>query len=497
MPNFNPPKWGGGTTSKDYEMLMEGASPLDEPISLVGHSLTGLTPETIDAVTLPVVEKVRGKIINKVRTLRPQQVTGLTGTLGFGNANWTPLLQKARQSGGECETTIYLKRLCPPDSDERLAIFYPNTTFSQPTFVNDPVTIDETNPIEWQSEFRAENQYILWGQGGYELTDLSDPLYAIATLNEECVACDDSGVYQQLVVAGGTTTVHVRKTDDRFGTSTILDASAAPSSRVAKAVWSEGDVILVGFASTENYLTSTVGGTLFTADGGDTAMALDSNITVPVNGVTKFGGQYVAVGGVGGGQAHVWTSSNGRDWTDLSSGALPATQALAAIDVDEENGVFYAVGENGLVLKGRLAGSSIALTALTPDNVSTTDLYAVHVFGDDHMALGGASGYYAESFDGGDTWEQPSFPGTNTVYAIGGVDARAVVQSGTTFYVRDVLTNNAFESFTDELRDGATVTGVIRGIFVDRNDVNDGHNYFAAVTADGEVYQLRPLYPNS
>lgn len=496
MANFNPPKWGGETTSKDYEMFMAGDTPIDEPISLLGHSLTGLTPETLDAVTMPVVQKVRGRIVNKVKTLRPQEVTALTGTIGFGNALWTPALQKARVAGG-CETTFYVDRLCPADPDERITYIFPEVSLAQPTRVNDPVTVDETNLIEWQSEFRAPNEYILWAAGGFELTDLSDPLYAVSFSTEECADCADSGVYQDIVVVGGTTTVRVVKTEDRFATQTVLDTSAAPGSHVAKAVWSEGDVILVGFANDEDYTAAATGGTLFSADGGDSAMALDTNITVPVNGVSRFGGQYIAVGGAGGGQAMIWTSGNGITWDSVSSVELPATQALAAIAVDNEAGVFYAVGEGGLVLKGRLSGNAIALTALTPDAVSTTDLYTVWVFNEDHVGIGGAGGYEVESFDGGDTWEQPSFPGTNTVYALGGNDQRALTASATTLYRRDFHSKFVFESFTPLLRDGTVITGDVRGIYSDATDDFDGQNYLIAVTDAGEVILIRPLYPNA
>lgn len=495
MANFNPPKWGGETTSKDWEMFISGQTLIDEPISLIGHSLTGLTPETLDAVTIPVVEKIRGRIQNRIKTLRAAQVTGMTGTLGFGNALWTPAMQKARQAGS-CEVTLYIDRLCPADSDERVTYFFPETVLAQPTRVNDPVTVDETNSVEWQSEFRAPNEYVLWTQGGYELTDLSDPLYALTTVTEECAGCDDT-VYQRFVAVGGTNSLVAVKSEDRFGDFDYLTFTSAPASHVGTSVWSEGDVILMGFANTADYLTAATGGTYFSADGGVTAMSRDTNISAPVNGVARYAGQYLAVGGVGGGQAMVWTSTNGVDWTSVSSAALPANAALSAVSVDEENGVFYAVGENGLVLKGRLSGSSITLSALTPAAVTTQDLFTVKVLGDDHVAIGGASGAYDESLDGGDTWESPSFPGTNTVYAIAGSNDRVITQSAGVFYVRDVQTKNVFTSMTAQLKDGAAVTGNVRGLFNDNKDLLDRHNYFAAVTSGGEVYQFRPQYPNA
>lgn len=495
MANFTPPKWGGETTSKDYEMLMAGTTPISEPVSLIGHSLTGLTPETQDAVTMPVVEKVRGRIVNRIKTLRAAQVTALTGTIGFGNALWTPALHKARLQGG-CETTFYINRLCAADPDEAITFVMPEVVLAAPTRVNDPITVDETNLIEWQSEFRAPNEYILWAQGAFELTDLSDPMYAVAFTTEECADCDDNP-YQNIVVAGGTNSVAVVRSTDRFATYSFLNTSAAPASHTARTVWTEGDVIVVGFSNNADYLSATTGGTLFSADGGASAMAVDTNLTHPVNGVTRWNGQYLAVGGAGGAQARVWTSTNGISWSAVTSAALPANAALAAVAVDEETGEFYTVGENGLVLKGRLSGSSVALTALTPTGVGTTDLYSVHVFGEDHIAIGGASGYYVESFDGGDTWTQPSFPGTNIVYAIAGNVHRALTASGTVFYVRDVQNKFVFTAATSKIRDGAAVGAAIRGIYSDPRDKYDGHNYMVAVTANGEVYLFRPLFPNA
>lgn len=493
---FNPPKWGGETTSKDYEMLIAGNTPVDEPISLIGHSLTGITPETRDAVTMPVVEKVRGRIVNRVKTLRPAENTGLTGTIGFGNALWTPAMQRARVQGG-CETTLYIDRLCPADPDERITYIFPETTLAQPTRVNDPVTVDEDNLIEWQSELRAPFEIILWAAGGFELTDLSDPMYAVAFSTEECAGCSETTLYQNIVAVGGTSSVRVVKTTDRFSDYDVLDTSNAPASRVGTSVWTEGDIILVGFANDDDFTAAATGGTLFSADGGETAMAVDSNITTPVNGVTRFAGQYVAVGGVGGGQAQVWTSTNGIDWTPVSSPNLPADAAISAIAVDNDEGVFYVSLEGGNFLKGRLSGTSISLTPIALPNVTTTDLYSVAVLGEGHIAVGGETGYYAESFDSGDEWVQPSFPGTNTAYAIGGSVDRVLTASGSTFYMRDLQTRNVFTSATANLRDGASVSGVVRGIYSDTTDRYERHNYIAAVTDSGQVFLFRPLFPNA
>lgn len=493
---FNPPFWGDTQTSKDYEMFMGAASPIDEPISLVGHSLTGLTPELIDPVTVQEVEKVRGKIVNIRRTLRAAEQIALTGTIGFGHKLWTPAMQAARRAGSACEVIFYAVRLCPSDTDQEHAYIWPEVLMNQPTRVNDPITIDETNPIEWQAEFTAPRELVLWSTAGSELTDLSDPLYAVAFLQDDCQGCTED-FYTRLVAVGGPgggTAARVYTSDDRFGSYALMTHSA-PAGSIANSVFVDGSVVLVGFANNVAPGSATTGGTLFSVDSGENG-SLDTDITLPVWGVTKAFGQYVAVGGTTGDGGRVWTSADGTSWDEVSSDAIPTDQPLTAIDFDSEAGAVYVVGGDGTVLKGRSSGGTINFTELT-DHGATGLLRAVNVFADDHVAIGGASGFYAESIDGGEDWTTPDVPGTAIVYAIAGTEERAMVgvASAGGAYVRDVLTKFLYEA--EDYADGVTLTGDVTGIAIDKSDVLENFNYFAAVTDDGEVVLYKPNYPNS
>lgn len=492
---FNPSSWGDTQTSKDYEMFMGAASPIDEPISLIGHSMTGLTPELIDPVTVQEVEKVRGKIVNIRRTLRAAEQIALTGTIGFGHKLWTPAMQAARRSGSACEVIFYAVRLCPTDLEQEHAYIWPEVLMNSPTRVNDPITIDETNPIEWQAEFTAPRELILWSASGYALTDLSDPLYAVAFLQDDCAGCTED-FYTSLVAVGGpggAVAARVYVSDDRFG-SHSLGVHSAPAGSIGNSVFVDGSVVLVGFANNIAPATATTGGTLFSVDGGAN-LTLDSNITVSVWGVEKFAGQYVAVGGTTAG-GKVWTSPDGTAWTEVVSAAIPVDQPLTGISVDNDAGAVYIVGGGGAVLKGRASGGSITLTALT-DHGATGLLRAVNVFGDDHVAVGGASGFYAESVNGGADWTTPDVPGTAIVNAIAGTQHRAMVgvASAGGLFVRDVLTKFLYEA--EDFADGVTVTGDITGVAIDKSDTLENQNYFAAVTDDGEVILAKGNYPNS
>lgn len=491
-------QWGGESTSLDYEPYIEGDTIIDPPVSLLSHSISGITPETLDALFQNYVKKVRGKIVRRRRTVRPVEQIGGSFTINVGNAPWSPVLHIARLNIKACPKTIYGIRLCTDDPQHEMAYIFTEARLNPPTFVNDFITVGgDAQLAEQQVEGTYEEDVIVWAIGLYENDTLDDAQYAIAFRTEECEGCDTGQPYTDLIVGGGglaedDLTV-AYNTDNRFADLTTL-THLIPIEHVVTDIYTDGKIALLAFANMPSAgdVGGATGGVSYSDNINEAAptFTLDTNITECVFGVAKFRETYIAVGGTAAGDGLIWTSTNGTAWTALSSGALATGHAFNRIAVDEERERFYIVGQNGVAIVGRPAGDTFLLSALTPDNVGTNDLYAVAVLGNNHLALGGAAGAYAESLDGGTTWVNPAVPGTSAIRRIKGTAYRTVVAAGTSLYQRTILSLNEFK--TIPIQEGATISGDIFGL-----DVGEDWNYVAYCTDDGEVGLCFPFYPNA
>lgn len=487
--------WGGQNSSKEYVLALAGTLPTTKPELLVGHSLTNFNNEQIDRVTAVVVELERGRIREKQVVVRQAIQTGVTGTIGLGARGeiYTPLLQKILR--GNCQLNLYIKRTCTPNDEWGHFYALLNATFNPPTFVNDIVTTDDsTNFVTKQAEFQATDMILSFVVGAFVLTDVTPPLWDVAALTAECSDCDE-GAFQDFVVVGGigcaSNAAYVGITHNRFG-SVTNPTHNIPNGNAAKAVYASGDIILVGFSDDPVPVDGATGGTVFSPDGGAT-FTIDSNLTGPIHAVAEFDGQYLAAGGVGGAAATLFVSDDGTAWTPVASANLPADETITGIAVDVENEYIILVGTGGTVLKGTKSGSSIQLSVLIPTGVSTTDLFAVAVFGPDHFAVGGATKFYAETTDGGTTWLKPVMPGTGTIKGLAGLSfVRTVVGIGTGGLAdRTVMTDNSYKLLS--VANGGTIGGDITSL----TNGDGEYDYFVATTDDGEVVMLHPFSPGA
>lgn len=490
-------QWGGTSTSLDYEPFIEGDTIISEPVSLLSHSISGITPETLDALFQNYVKKVRGKIVRRRRTVRPVEQIGGSFTINVGNAPWSPVLHLARLNIKACPKTIWGVRLCTEDPEHEMAYAFTQSRLNPPTFVNDFITVGgDAQLAEQQVEGTYEEDVIIWAIAMHENDTLSEAQYAIAFRTEECEGCDTGQPYVSLISGGGSlvaldpTTAYV--TDDRFASTTTL-THLIPDEHVVTDIYTDGDVALLAFANTVavGVASGATGGVSYSDNINDAVpdFTLDSNITEPVFGVTKFKNTYIAVGGTTAGDGLIWTSTNGIDWTALSSGSLATGHAFSKIVVDEERERFYICGENGIAIVGRPSGDTYLLTALSP-GLGTAALHAAAVLGNNHIAFGGVGGVMSESLDGGTTWIPAAVPGTATIRRIKGSANRTVVAAGTNLYERTILSLNLFKEMA--LAQGATTSGDIYGL-----DVGEDFNYVAYATDDGEVGMAYPHYPNA
>lgn len=492
-------KWGGEHNSKDYELFMAGETPFDEAVSLTGHAMTSMSDNLTDPVEATVVEKVNGRMIERTRIIRTAIKTSMTFTLVMSSDGriWTPALHRARTGGTSCRTTFFAKRLCS-DPREQHVYAWPESTMNPPTRVNDFITIEDTTLADWQSECRADREILVWATGIFKGTDLAGAAYDVAYIPEECSGCGTGAPHSKLVAVGGDGTTEpllILITEDRFASVTSV-ANDAPAGSIGRSVYADGNFILVGFSDAAD-LSGTAGGTLVSNDGGAT-FELDhatNGITLPILTVGRYGGKFYAAGGTTGGQAVLYQSNDGVNWTSITSAALPADAAITSMAVDDAAGVFYLVGENGLVLKGEDIAGTISLSTMTPDSSSGVNMLSVHVISEDRIAIGGAGGYYAETINGGASWYLPTISGTADIVNIHGDSNRLMFASGTKITTRDLISDNNFKSKTPEF--GETIAGNVRGVAMPVGDVELGFNYGCIVTDTGEVFIMKPFYPGA
>jgi hypothetical protein len=493
-----PVSWGQKLTSKDYELMMQGDTPISAPISLAGeHALTGLNQNLSEMVTQRITVKINGRMVDREIVVRPADQMSLTATLFFNNNFETPALARARSSRRAVGTTLYAVNLCPTDPKTKHAYIFPDGIMNPPARVNDAVTINETTMAEWQTEIRFSEEVLLREIGAFKNKGTGSALYAVAYMSEECQTATSSTMYSDAVAVGGAggvgDEVLVLVTSNRFATTTAKTSLPSPAGTVGTSVYTNGNVVLIGFSdkakSTYGSGASSdpaTGGVLFSADALETTPAVDANITPSIMAVGEFGGQYLAAGGAGLGAAYLARSTDGVNWTQVTSGALPADEAITDFAVDALAGKLYLVTEAGSLLLGQESGGTLVITDITASlPAGATALYTAKAFGKNHIAVGGAGNYYAETVDGV-TWTSPAVPGSAAIFDIEGTAHRSVLATGSRVYVRDVMTGFNYTAVANQ--NGATF-GTFSGLAMAE------YNHYLAVTATGEAASVTHFSP--
>lgn len=486
---FGPPE---GIDTKDYLFQMQGASIVSRPESLVGHSLTNPSVDLTDSLKVTQVELSRGRIRTITRTKRAAEARGYSYTIGFpSGALWTPAMAAALRPG--CRKAFFLKYLCPTDTRYSHVHIYADGILSPPVEEGDIVTIDDTTMITHTSTLESPRKDTLFKLAYEKLfTETNKELYAVAFTTAECPSCADVPGLGLITLGGdGTAGASNLITDDRFTSVTRLTAGG--TGNYGTSVFQDGSLVVSTYSDEPTVGSGTVGALAISNNGWSSAPSAVSGITVPLYGVDRLNRTLIAVGGTGAGAAKVYYSlDDGATWTEYT-GTLPAANAFTSIAADNEGYAAYIVGEGGELFKVTAPGRTITLVdigANLPGSPGT--LNVVKVLGENHIIVGGASGYVAESVDGGTTWTSLAVAGGTAVYAIGGDRFRTIIAAGTAFYERSPLTDMQFVA--GSLESGQTISGVIRAINM---GVDGDFNLISMVTDEGEVILGHSYLPNS
>lgn len=490
-----PAKFGpaSGIDSKDYHFKMQtpGGYATDPLGSILGHSLTSPSQNLTDDVVFEEVELVNGVINVVSRVKRAGQETNRTYTIGLPSAIWTPVVEQALRIG--CQTNFFLIYLCPEDAIYNHWDILTDATLKPPIEAEDVITTGtDTNIITQTSEITVTKKLRGYGLGYAPIYDAGGTIaYNDIIFTEDlCPGCGGAFGQGMLAVGGdGTAIPSLALTTNRFNDVTVLTSGAA-ATNVGNAVYQKGDFILFACGIVA---TPTAGIVRASYDGGTTWTAL-ADIPEAIYDICDADGTLVLVGGdaTDGGRVYL-TSDRGATITEVTSTVIPASTKLNAAAYDKATRRIYIVGDAGVLLVGRLSGSTLTLTDISANLEGAPGaLNAVCVITKNELIVGGAAGYIYQSRDGGLTWTQAGVTTSSAITSIAGNRWRTVVAAGTVLYERIALNDNAFEVIV--LQDGATVTGDYTRV---RMNVGEDFNRFVAVTDDGEVVLGVGFYPGA
>lgn len=494
--SYTPASWGpkNGIDSKDYVLFMQGVGgPTDTPVSLLGHSLTSPNQNLTDALQYSETVLRNGKVRVVSRTKRAAYETSRTYTIGYPSALWTPAMERSILGG--CTTDFFLKYMCPEDRQFNHADILPDATLNPAIEAEDVITTGEdTNIITFQSELQIPEKLRQWLLGFEVIYDAGGTVAYndIAIMTEDCAGCNFVAG-QGVVAAGGdgTAAAAITRTDDRFSSVTALTGAGALTD-IAQALYTEGDMIIVSLLIEG---TPDTGELWVSRDRGATWVQVATFVDL-INAFAKVGTTIVAVGGVTGAAAKVFISEDqGNTWTAVTASAVTAltTKALLDVAVDDFFGKIYMVGEGGTVLVGRLAGSGMNVSDISVNaGGGANNVNAVAVLRPDHVVVGGAAGFAAESKDGGAEFVTLDVPGSDAIGSIAGNQYRLIIGAADKLYERSILTDNAVEEITLEY--GVALAGDVTRI---RMGLDGNMNQFFACTDEGEVVLGRGFYPNA
>lgn len=490
--------WGPkkGLDSKDYILYMEGTDgPTSEPQILLAHSLTSPNQNLTDALTNTTVRLQNGKVVPYTYVKRAAIETSRTYTVGFpSGALWTPAMSFALRAG--CTKDFYLIYQCPEDRQYRHWISLPDATLNPPVEAEDVITTNgDTNMLTMTSELQTPQQVRGFELGSELAYDVGGTIKsnAIAFLVQDCPGCDYQPGLSLITVGGdGTAVPSVIVTEDRFATVSTLTVGTAADR--GKAIYNVGDTLVLAVYTGATYTAATIGEIRVSTDRGVSWTEI-VGIVDPLAGFIGYDSTVYGFGKDASGDAVLYVSNNaGLSWTAVTSAALPTGSGLLGGAYDVATGRAYFVGEDATVLVGRVVGSTLTLTDISANvtGLTTEDMLAVAVLGENNILIGGAGGKAFESRDGGVTWEAVAVSGTTAITSIAGNKHRAMVGAGSNLYERTVMTKNVFKKITLEL--GQTLSGVVTSVVM---GPEGNFNLFATTTDAGEQVISKAFYPGA
>lgn len=494
MQNPTPSHWGpkNGIDSKDYLLLMDTDSPVEEfPYRLLSHILTSPSQDLSDPLTIPFAQLKNGAIKIIQRTKRAAQETGLSYTLGFPSALWTPALELAMRSNKSLTRNFYMLYLSPEDAQYGHFHAFEDATLDPPIEAGDLITMTDDAIFQYTTTLRCPSRmtYLHLDLNLLDAGGADDVVNAVAIREDTANVASDRP--NRVMAAGGNTAAApMGKTSlDQFASNT---AAVFPAGILA--AWKLMDLLYVGdgiYAAFSDVADPfaigpgpVAGGVAYSPDNGATWVASGAGMAEAAFGLAAFNG-FVYVVGTGGA---IYKSSNGVAWEEVVNTTY--TEVLTCIAVDEDNQLAYIGGANGTALT--LSATERLSDISTAVGLVAEDVRSAAVFEPGHVAFGGAGGYYSETLDADSgVWTEYTVGGTtDLISAIAGDAFRVVAGAGNTVYERSLLTGMEFQALSFIY--GAVVAGNVMDVALG----NDG-NFFLVGFDTGEIVAAKPRYPGA
>lgn len=341
----------------------------------------------------------------------------------------------------------------------------------------------------------------IWAMRADLVNDLgANPLYAVswAAPDYDGVAteCPGAVIVGGGQLGGGTDEIlSVLSSDNsRFDTSNEL-ATGLTAGKFITNIIQVGQLTFATYADNINPSTATDGGLLVYDNGAvEEALLAGMSAGVPLYGLAyDTENRRIIATGKGG---KIFTISRSAPLVMGDDSDAGVTDHMVAIAVSKGTG--YIACSNG----NAYAFTGVAVVDITTEVVSTIAPSALHTvahLGDEHIAFGGASGFYSETLDGGGYWEATQLNnGAGELRAITGETWRVFVGIDDTVFERSVLSLQAGDQPDDFLKwrefaleGGASLSGNIRSLKMLK--WMSGPNVFVGVTDTSEVFYGRAV----
>lgn len=479
-------------------LLLEGTFP--HVIPLISHSLRITDQAESTPTTSPLVfwnpraSQLEMREIERTRTYR----MNVKFEVGIPPYTSSRMLELAK-AGLRKDLIDYVPSA---DYSKRLATIYsPETGYKEPIRSEDQ-HMGGTDPSAARRGYttgaQAPTLTEVHGLLVSSVNTMSNGIHALAWLNPDY----DGGQLEspQDIIIGGEQIggsadeiLSVLSSDDaRFDTNTDI-ATALPASSIITGILQLGSKTVVTFADNIDPTTATSGGIAVYANGLVTEALLSAaSVAEPMYAIAydKNSERFIAVGK--GGKTYAGKKTSLTTLSDLSSAATTSNM----LDIAVRNGIGYIACEDGNAFT--LSGSVFTdITTAVVGALAPSALNSVAYPGHQHLAFGGASGFYSETLDGGDNWF-PEFinSGAGNINKIVGETWRTFVGVDGVLLERSVITPGEgdvpeeFEWRELELTGDSGFTGNITDMAL--LQWMDGPNVLAIVTDAGEVGYAKP-----
>jgi hypothetical protein len=471
-----------GINSLEYLLLFAKSDPTVYPYYLESTGLGNPTQNLTDVLKVVYTEYVRGERVQRERVSRAAKELSRDYEVKFPyGAISDPLLDHARYHG-DCVRDLIGLYLCPDEEKYGHYIVFKDTTYDPPVEAEALITVDDQNMVGETTQAHVQERWVRQKLYGFGRATATVTVDAVSFKDFMCAGCSgDPNDYGVVGGGDGTAAPYLATTDDEFSTLTAATITGATAGYYVTDVYRINDTIIVTLADDTDPTAATAGQIAVSQDGG-TSWSIVSGATQPYFDIVMFSNTLYIVGG--GGQ--IWYSNNyGSSWSQLSQSVT--TNTLTAAAADEENSKLYIVGIGGIVL---LVQNDTASDLTSTVSAGGVNLFSVAVIDAGHIVIGGASGFFSESTDDGDTFTQKSVAGSSAdILALAGERWRLLVGAGTTVYERSVLTSMIFE--TVDYKAGLSPAGSVVGI-----DMGDNGNMYVIAHSSGEIVVYRPDMPD-